>query len=59
MTANGKTGHIKSNLHNCRKRYAFNVQNNEFDNPQLTQTDNILTDVNKDGKVIFFHTIQF
>ena len=58
MKVNSKIGHFNSNFHERRERFASTAKNLEFDNPDYTQKDKILTDVIEDCKIKLFHTFE-
>ena len=59
MNVNSKTGHINSNFHKRRERFAFAVKTYEFNIPEINQIDNILKDITKDCKDKYFHTFHY
>ena len=54
-----ETGHINSNFHKRRERFALSVKKHQFDNPEFTQIDITLEDVLKDFKGKYFHAFEY
>ena len=48
-----------SNFHKRRERFAFTFKEHEFDNPEKTEIDDILKDVNKNCKDKYLHTFEY
>ena len=53
MNVISKTGHIRSDFHAGKKRFAFVATKKEFDKPETTQVDSILKGVIKYCKYKF------
>ena len=58
MTVHNKSGHILSNSHKSRERFASTVKKDDFDNHENSQKDKTVRDVVKDCKAKSFHTFE-
>ena len=59
LNVKSEIGHVSSEFHRRRERFAFTVRKYEFENLKINQVDIILKDVIKDGKDKYFHRFEY